>query len=54
MFENLEDILIKYEDLNAELASPGCNIGPEPFQETYERAERFDAACRGIYTIQEG
>lgn len=22
MFENLEDILIKYEDLNAELASP--------------------------------
>mgnify|MGYP001775867467 FL=1 len=32
MFENLEDILIKYEDLNAELASPDVTSDQNRFR----------------------
>ena len=32
MFENLEDILIKYEDLNAELASPDVTSDQKRFR----------------------
>jgi len=43
MFDRLEDLLIRYEELMSELSEPDVANNPERFPQADEGAERFNS-----------
>ena len=48
MFDKLDDLLIRFEELMSELQEPDVDKRPESFQKIDERAVRSCSDCRSI------